>query len=39
MSVQDLNLVPVDDRSFVYLTRYSEEQLEEMTGVNEGFWN
>jgi hypothetical protein len=37
--VQDLRLVPVDDRNYVYVTRYSEEQLEELEGVDEGFWD
>ncbi|MEM7642424.1 MAG: PRC-barrel domain-containing protein [Pseudomonadota bacterium] len=37
--VEDLRLVPVDDTSFSYITRLSEEQLEEMEGVDEGFWN
>ncbi|MEM7490765.1 MAG: PRC-barrel domain-containing protein, partial [Pseudomonadota bacterium] len=37
--VEDLRLVPVDDTSFSFVTRLSEEQLEEMEGVDEGFWD
>lgn len=39
ISVQDLNLVAVDDASYMYVTRLSEEQLESMEGVDEAFWN
>lgn len=39
ISVKDLNLVAVDDVSYAYVTRYSEDQLEEMQAVDEGFWN
>lgn len=37
--VSDLNLVAVDDRSYAFLTKYSEEALEERESVDEGFWN
>jgi hypothetical protein len=37
--VEDLRLVPVDDTSFTYVTRLSEEQLEEMPGVDEGWFD
>ncbi|MEM8849029.1 MAG: PRC-barrel domain-containing protein [Pseudomonadota bacterium] len=37
--VADLRMVPVDDTSFSYITRLSEEQLEQMDGVDEGFWD
>lgn len=37
--VDNLNLVPVEDAEYVYVTRYNEEQLEEMEGIDEGFWN
>ena len=37
--VEDLRLVPVDDTSYSYVTRLSEEQLEEMPGVDEAAWN
>ncbi|KZY31277.1 photosystem reaction center subunit H [Roseovarius sp. HI0049] len=39
ISVEDLNLVAVDDATYGYVTRQSEEQLEEMESVDEGFWN
>ena len=39
ISVEDLNLVAVDDRTYAYVTRLSEEQLESLPGVDEGFWN
>jgi hypothetical protein len=39
LPLEDLRLVPVDDRSYTYVTRYTEEQLEELEGVDEGFWN
>lgn len=38
LQVEDVDLVPVDDRSYSLITRYSEEQLEEMPGVDEGWW-
>jgi hypothetical protein len=37
--VEDLRLVAVDDRTYQYVTRLSEEQLEELPGVDEGFWD
>jgi hypothetical protein len=39
IEVNDLNLVAVDDRTYSYVTRMSEEELESMQGVDEGFWN
>jgi hypothetical protein len=39
IAVNDLNLVAVDDQTYTYVTRYNEEQLEEMPSVDEGFWN
>ena len=39
LEVQDVNLVAVDDETYAYVTRYSEEELEAMQGVDEGFWN
>lgn len=39
ISVKDLNLVAVDDTTYAYVTRFNEEQLEEMESVDEGFWN
>ena len=38
LRVGDVDLVPVDDESYSLITRYSEEQLEEMPGVDEGWW-
>ena len=37
--VADLRLVPVDDATYSYVTRLSEEQLEELPGVDEGFFD
>jgi hypothetical protein len=39
LGVDDLNLVAVDDATYSYVTRRSEEELTEMTDVDEGFWN
>lgn len=39
ISVDDLNLVAVDDASYAYVTWLNEEQLEELPGVDEGFWD
>ena len=39
ISVDDVNLVAVDDMSYAFVTRLSEEELESMQGVDEGFWN
>jgi hypothetical protein len=39
INVEDMKLVPVDDRSFAYVTRLTEEELEQMEGVDEGFWD
>lgn len=39
LEVGDLNLVAVDDRSYSFVTRFNEEELEGMPGVDEGFWN
>ena len=39
IEVNDLNLVAVDDQTYSYVTRMSEEELESMEGVDEGFWN
>ena len=39
IETQDLKLVPVDDVSYAYITNRSEEELEAMEGVDEGFWN
>ncbi|MGB3406521.1 MAG: PRC-barrel domain-containing protein [Jannaschia sp.] len=39
LPVDEVRLVPVDDTSYSYVTRMSEEQLEEMESVDEGWWN
>lgn len=37
--VEDVRLVAVDDKTYALVTRYSEEALENLPGVDEGFWN
>lgn len=37
--VENVRLVPVDDRSYSYVTRMSEEELEALPEVDEGFWD
>ncbi|UWQ23055.1 PRC-barrel domain-containing protein [Jannaschia sp. W003] len=37
--VGDLRLVAVDDATYSYVTRLSEEQLEELPSVDEGFFD
>ncbi len=39
IKTEDVKLVPVDNRHYVYVTRHSEEELEAMESVDEGFWN
>ena len=39
IATPDVNLVAVDDATYGIVTRMSEEQLEELPGVDEGFWN
>lgn len=39
LPVEDVRLVAVDDRSYSYVTRLSEEELEELPAVDEGWWN
>ncbi|MGV0877680.1 PRC-barrel domain-containing protein [Martelella sp. FLE1502] len=39
LPVEDVKLVAVDDKSYSYVTRLSEEQLEEMESVDEGWWD
>jgi hypothetical protein len=36
LPVEDVRLVAVDDQSYSYVTRLTEEQLEELPGVDEG---
>ncbi|MEX0311119.1 MAG: PRC-barrel domain-containing protein [Tateyamaria sp.] len=37
--VENVSLVAVDDETYSYVTRYTEEQLEELPSVDEGFWD
>ncbi|MGX9857633.1 PRC-barrel domain-containing protein (plasmid) [Limimaricola variabilis] len=37
LRIDDVDLVPSDD-GYALITRYSEEQLEELPGVDEGWW-
>ncbi len=37
--ISDVNLVAVDDRTYAFVTKHSEETLEQMESVDEGFWN
>nr|WP_299650264.1 PRC-barrel domain-containing protein [uncultured Jannaschia sp.] len=37
--VEDLRLEAVDDQTYSYITRLSEEQLEELPSVDEGWFN
>jgi hypothetical protein len=37
--VGDMRLTPVDDKRYVIVTRFTEEQLEEMPSVDEGWWD
>lgn len=39
VSVEDLRLEPVDDQTYSYITRLTEEQLEELPSVDEGFFD
>lgn len=39
LRVGDVDLVPVDDQTYSLVTRYSEEELEEMPGVDEAWWD
>ncbi len=37
--VHDVSLVAVDDETYSYVTRMSEEELEQLENVDEGFWD
>lgn len=37
--VQNVSLVAVDDETYSYVTRMSEEELEQLESVDEGFWD
>ena len=39
LATGDVRLVAVDDRSYAIVTRMSEEELESLEGVDEGFWD
>ena len=39
LSVKDAKLVPVDDMSYTFVTKFNEEDIEAMNGVDEAFWN
>lgn len=39
LRVGDVDLVPVDDKSYSLVTRYSEEELEQLPNVDEGWWD
>ena len=39
LEIDDVNLVALDDGTYAYVTNRTEEQLEEMEGVDEGFWD
>lgn len=39
LSVKDAKLVPVDDATYTFVTRFNEEEIEEMEGVDEAAWN
>jgi len=37
--IDDIRLTPVDDKTYVYVTRLTEEQLEERESVDEAWWD
>ena len=37
--VDNLRLTAVDDKTYGYVTNMTEEQLEQLPSVDEGFWN
>ena len=39
ISVPDVNLVAVDDKTYAYVTRLNEEELEALPSVDDGFWD
>ena len=39
LRVGDVDLVPVDDESYAFIPRFSEEELEGRPGVDEAWWN
>ncbi len=38
IAVDDVSLVAVDNQDYAFVTRFNEEDLESMEGVDEGFW-
>lgn len=39
LKLEDVKLAPLDDGEYAVVTRRSEEELESMNGVDEGWWN
>ena len=39
LPVEDVRLVAIDDGEYAYVTRYSEEQLEALENIDEGWWD
>lgn len=39
LEITDMKLVPVDDREYAIVTRMTEEELEQLPDVDEGFWD
>jgi hypothetical protein len=39
LETDDMNLVAVDDTHYTFVTRQNEEELENLEGIDEGFWN
>ncbi|MEY8828383.1 PRC-barrel domain-containing protein [Sedimentitalea sp. XS_ASV28] len=39
LPVEDIRLTPIDDKKYVIVTRKTEEQLEAMESVDEGWWD
>lgn len=37
--VEEVRLTAVDDQTYAYVTQYSQDQLESMEGVDEGWWD
>lgn len=38
ISLEDVSLVPADDEEYALVTNKTEEELEALPGVDEGFW-
>jgi len=37
--IEDIRLTPADDKTYTVVTRKTLEELEQMDGIDEGFWN